>query len=130
MIIDEPAAKAELEDLFAAYERALMANDIEALNGFFWPSPQALRFGDNGAAYGIEEIAAFRQGRAGGSPQRRLINTRIIAFGPDHGVATTEFEREGEARRGRQTQIWVRFQDLGWRIVSAHVSLVTTDTGA
>ncbi len=129
MTIDDPAAKAELEALFAAYERALMENDLEALDGFFWPSAQVLRFGDNGASYGIDEIAAFRRNRPGGSPRRVLKNTRIVTFGPDHGVATTEFSREGEPRTGRQTQVWVRFPDLGWRIASAHVSLVAIAAG-
>ena len=130
MTIDEPAAKAELEALFAAYERALMENDLEALDGFFWPSVQVMRFGDHGASYGIAEIAAFRRNRTGGSPRRVLRNTRIVTFGPDHGVATTEFSREGEPRLGRQTQVWVRFADVGWRIVSAHVSLAATQAGA
>jgi len=123
MIIDEPTAKAELEAAFAAYERALMSNDVAALDGFFWPSPQALRFGVGESLFGHAEIAAFRAARPGGSPQRQLRNTQIVCFGPDHGVATTEFLRAGEPSLGRQTQIWVRFETLGWRIVSAHVSL-------
>jgi hypothetical protein len=128
--IDNPAAKAEIEAQFAAYEHALMTNDLDALHGFFWPSPQVLRFGDAVSSYGIDEIAAFRRNRTGGSPQRVLQNTRIVTFGPDHGVATTEFIRNGEPRIGRQTQMWVRFPELGWRIVSAHVSLAATPAGA
>jgi hypothetical protein len=124
MIIDDPTAKAELQAKFDAYETALMTNDVDALDGFFWPSELALRFGDSGALFGISQIAAFRAARKGGSPQREIRNTQITCFGPDHGVATTEFLRVGEARVGRQTQVWVRFPDLGWRIVSAHVSLV------
>ncbi|HTQ70032.1 MAG TPA: AtzH-like domain-containing protein [Acidocella sp.] len=34
----------------------------------------------------------------------------------------------GEA--GRQTQVWVRFLALGWRIVRAHVSFIATSAGA
>jgi hypothetical protein len=124
MIIDDPTAKAELTQKFEAYETALMTNDLDALGNFFWPSEYALRFGDTGSAFGISQIAAFRAARKGGSPQRSIRNTQIICFGPDHGVATTEFLREGEPRLGRQTQVWVRFPELGWRIVSAHVSLV------
>ena len=45
MIIDDPAAKAELQAEFDAYETALMANDLAALDGFFWPHELALRFG-------------------------------------------------------------------------------------
>jgi hypothetical protein len=123
MIIDDPATKAEVEARFAAYETALMTNDVTALDDFFWPSPLALRFGAGESLFGFEAIAAFRAAR-GGSPQRSLRNTRVTCFGTDHAVATTEFLRTGETRLGRQTQVWVKFPTQGWRIVSAHVSLV------
>jgi hypothetical protein len=35
----------------------------------------------------------------------------------------TEFVREGSDKIGRQSQTWVRLP-AGWRVVSAHVSLV------
>jgi hypothetical protein len=121
--IDDPETRAELHAEFNAYETALMQNDVAALDGFFWPDARALRFGIGESLFGHQQIAAFRAARAGGSPQRMLRNTQITCFGPDHGVAATEFQREGEAGLGRQTQVWVRFPTLGWRIVSAHVSL-------
>jgi len=124
MIIDDPVTKDALQARFDAYETALMENDIAALDGFFWQDERALRFGAGESLFGYQQIAAFRTARAGGSPQRILRNTQITCFGPDHGVATTEFQREGEARLGRQTQVWVRLPTLGWHIVSAHVSLV------
>jgi ketosteroid isomerase-like protein len=122
MIIDDPATLAEITKRFAAYETALMTDDVAALDGFFWDSPLTLRFGVGESLRGFAAIAAFRKAR-GGSPQRRLQATQITCFGTDHAVATTEFLREGEGRLGRQTQIWVKFADSGWRIVSAHVSL-------
>jgi ketosteroid isomerase-like protein len=123
MIVDDLPVLAAVRAAFEAYETALMANDVAALDGFFWPSSLAIRFGAGESLFGHEAIAAFRAARAGGSPQRALQNTRITSFGADYAVATTEFRRAGEARLGRQTQVWVRFPDLGWRIVSAHVSL-------
>ncbi|RJF88407.1 DUF3225 domain-containing protein [Oleomonas cavernae] len=54
---------------------------------------------------------------------RRLENTRITAFGPDLGVANTEYVRLKSGKRGRQTQVWAHLPD-GWRVVSAHVSLL------
>lgn len=123
MMIDDPVTKAEVEARFAAYETALMTNDVAALDDFFWPSNLALRFGAGESLFGFDAIAAFRVAR-GGSPQRTLRNTQITTFGPTHAVATTEFLRAGEPRIGRQTQVWVKFPDTGWRIVSAHVSLV------
>jgi len=123
MIIDDDVTTAEVQARFEAYETALMTNDVAALDDFFWPSPLALRFGAGESLFGFDAIAAFRAAR-GGSPRRKLRNTRITTFGPSHAVATTEFIRDGEARIGRQTQVWVKFPDIGWRIVSAHVSLV------
>ncbi len=122
--IDDPATLGEVRAEFERYERALMTNDIGALGEFFWRSPLAMRFGDRGSSYGFEAIAAFRAARLGGSPQRTLRHTQITAFGTEYAVTATEFEREGEPRTGRQTQVWVKFPEVGWRIVSAHVSLV------
>ncbi len=123
MIVDDPATLAEVAQKFEAYETALMTNDVAALDDFFWPSELALRFGVGESLFGFDAIAAFRAAR-GGSPPRRLQATRITSFGKDYAVATTEFLRDGEKRVGRQSQVWVKFPEFGWRIVSAHVSLV------
>jgi hypothetical protein len=80
-----------------------------------------VRYGVGETLYGIEEIRAFRKGR-GGSPQRRLGRVAITTYGSDLASANAEFFREGTERRGRQSQIWVRFAD-GWKVVAAHVSL-------
>ena len=52
---------------------------------------------------------------------RRLVDTVITTFGDDVGVANTLFVPDGSDAVGRQSQTWVR-TDVGWRIVSAHVS--------
>ena len=83
-----------------------------------------MRFGVGESLFGYEAIAAFRVARSGGSPLRTLQSTQIVCFNEAYAVATTEFKREGESRIGRQSQVWVKFPDHGWRIVSAHVSLV------
>jgi len=121
MIIDGPETLAELRAQFGAYEQALTANDVAALDGFFWRSPLAVRIGAGESLFGHDAIAGFRAARPPPAA-RRLRATQITAFGPAHGVTVTEFEREGEPRLGRQTQIWVKFEDAGWKIVSAHVS--------
>ena len=108
---------------FEAYERALMDNDLDALNAFFWQSPLVVRFGPGQNLYGIDAIAAFRAARVGGSPKRALRETRITTFGTEFAIANTEFQRDGNTRPGRQSRTWVRFAE-GWRIVSAHVSLL------
>jgi hypothetical protein len=39
-------------------------------------------------------------------------------------VAQVEFVRSDTPLRGFQSQTWVRFSPHGWRIVSAHVSMI------
>lgn len=124
MMVNDPHTLAKLEALNARYELALMTNDVEALDAMFWQSPDVVRMGVGENLYGIDEIAAFRAARPGGSPQRIVLNAHITAFGCDFGIINLEFQRTGGGSIGRQSQTWVRFPD-GWRIVSAHVSLMS-----
>ena len=123
MIVDAPDVLAEVTAAVDAYEAALMANDVEALDGFFRDAPQTVRYGVAENLYGFEAIAAFRIGRSGGSPQRSRLRTEITTFGRDIAIANVEFLREGAKRPGRQSQTWIR-TETGWKIVSAHVSLL------
>ena len=123
MLINDPAVLREVEAAFLAYERALMTNDLAALDAMFWESPLVVRIGPGQNLYGIEAIRAFRVGRVGGSPQRTLANTIITSFGTDFATANTEFQREGAPKPGRQSQTWARFPE-GWRVVSAHISML------
>lgn len=121
MKIDDPVLHAEVTTAFHAYERALMEDDIPAMDALFHEAPTTNRFGVGEVLYGIEEIRAFRKGR-GGSPPRRLGKVAITVYGGNFATADAEFFRDGTDRRGRQTQSWVKFPD-GWKVVSAHVSL-------
>jgi len=121
MQVDDPEIIAEVTEAFHAYERALMADDIAAMDALFFHAPQTVRYGVGEVLYGIDEIREFRKGR-GGSPQRKLGRIEIAAYGRDFATANAEFFREGSMKRGRQSQAWVRFTD-GWKVVSAHVSL-------
>ncbi len=124
MQVDDVDVVAEVEAAFYAYERALMSDDIAAMDALFHHAPQTVRYGVGEVLYGIDEIRDFRKGR-GGSPQRTLGRVAIAAYGRDFATANAEFFREGGTRRGRQSQTWVRFAD-GWKVVSAHVSLEGT----
>jgi len=117
--------KAEVQAIFDSYEAALMRNDLDALNDRFWQSQLVVRFGDSENLYGIEAILSFRNARTTGALQRSLINTNVTTFGEDFATTTTEFVRSDHII-GRQSQTWVRFQD-GWRIVSAHISLIDSN---
>jgi len=121
MRINDTAVLMEVTAAFYAYETALMQDDLAAMDKLFHADPHTVRFGVGEVLYGIEEIRAFRRGR-GGSPQRRLGRVEITTYGADFATANAEFFRDGEMRRGRQSQAWVRFAD-GWKIVAAHVSL-------
>ena len=123
--INDPAVVAEITALHEAYEAALVGNDVEKLTGLFWDSSDALRFGVAESLYGAEEISAFRKARPAVDLARKVFNTKIVTFGGDCAVVTIEFLRGigGIRRHGRQSQIWRKFPE-GWKVVSAHVSLV------
>jgi hypothetical protein len=126
MEINLPEVHRELSELYPAYEKALVENDVETLTRMFWASPYAMRFGVAENLYGTDEIEAFRKARPAAGLARRVTRLEIVTFGRDCGSVTLEFERETPAKtvRGRQSQVWVRL-DEGWRIVAAHVSLLT-----
>ncbi|AAK24583.1 oxalurate catabolism protein HpxZ [Caulobacter vibrioides] len=123
MIINDPAVLAEVTALVDAYEVALMANDVEALDAAFWTSPHTVRLGVAENLWGFDEIAAFRVGRTGGSPPRTRLRTEVTTFGADVAVANVLFRRDDTGRIGRQSQTWIRTAD-GWKVASAHVSLM------
>lgn len=121
MTLNDPETLAQVRAAFDRYEAALMSDDVAAMDELFFNSPVTVRYGVGEVLYGYDDIAAFRRSR-GGSPQRRLGRVEITCFGPDHAIANAEFFRDGDPRRGRQSQTWVRFAD-GWKVVAAHVSM-------
>ncbi len=100
-----------------------MHNDAPTLDAFFWDSSLALRYGVAEHNRGIAAIRRWRASAPAIPASRRLRGTQIVAFGRDTASVCTEFVSNETAAIGRQTQMWVRFDD-GWKIVAAHVSLV------
>ena len=125
MLINDPAIVAELAALYPLYEEALVTNDVDTLTRMFWSSPYAIRLGAGENLYGVDEIEAFRKSRPAVNLARQPIRLEIVTFGKDFGSITLEFERTTATGvvRGRQSQVWVRLEE-GWRIVSAHVSVL------
>ena len=123
--VNLPEILAELHELYPRYERALVSNDVETLVAMFWASPHVMRFGVTENLYGYEELEAFRKSRPSVNLLRTVKRLEIVSFGYDFASITLEFERDTPKgiTRGRQSQIWVRLPQ-GWRIVSAHVSLL------
>ena len=124
-MINQPEVVATIAALHEEYEAALVGNDVEKLIGFFWDSEHALRFGAAESLYGAQEIEAFRKNRPAVDLQREVFNLKIVTFDEDTAIVTIEFRRavQGSPRHGRQSQVWRRFE-TGWKIVSAHVSIV------
>jgi Protein of unknown function (DUF3225) len=123
MDINIPEVVAEVEKVFARYERALVTNDVAELDALFWKSPHTLRYGATENLYGYDEIAAFRAGRSPANLARDLVKTVIATYGRDFATANVEFKRAGSTATGRQSQTWLRTGE-GWRVVAAHVSLL------
>ena len=123
-MIDDAAVKAEVEAAFAAYEAALVGNDVATLEALFHDDSRTIRYGIAENLYGMDAIRAFRRARSPQGLARTLSDTVITTYGRDFAVAMTLFSRDAHPGRiGRQSQTWVRFPE-GWRVVAAHVSLI------
>lgn len=123
MQIDDPAVIAEARAVFDRYERAIAANDGAVLDASFWPDPRTVRFGVTEILYGIEAIRAFRATVAKYAP-RVTRKVHITSFGTDFACTHLEYQRVDSGLIGRETKIMVRLPEHGWRVVSAHVSLL------
>src|SRR6202795_1830860 len=125
MQVDLPDVLAEVTEQFARYEKALVSNDVAVLGELFRADPRTLRYGVGEILYGYEAISAFRAARSPIGLGRRTDKTVITTYGRDAAVASTLFYRDSLVGRvGRQMQTWVRFAE-GWRIVAAHVSIIS-----
>ena len=124
MEIDLPEVVAEVTAAFERYEKALVTNDVAALDALFRNDPRTIRYGGGEILYGYDEIKAFRGARSPAGLARTLSRTVITTYGRDLAVASTLFHRDSAPGKiGRQMQTWVRFPE-GWRVVAAHVSMI------
>lgn len=121
--IDDPKVLTELHAVFEDYELALMSNDVEGLNAFFWDDARVTRYGIADRQWGISELQAYRAATPAPTFTRTLHHLKLHAFGPDLAVAQVEFLRSDTPLRGFQTQTWARMPQ-GWKIVAAHVSMI------
>lgn len=121
--INLPEVVREMTSVFMRYEQALVSNDVAVLDELFWNDPSTIRYGATENLYGYAAIEAFRSARPSQGLAREIFNTVITTYGRDFATANTEFRRTGSQRTGRQSQTWMR-TPAGWRVVSAHVSLL------
>ena len=110
----------EVETAFANYNRAIEEGDGAALNGFFWQSPETVRFGPREHLFGYDEISTFRTGEWRRGPPRTVEKIVVNVLSRD-AAATSAIFRGIDGKITRQSQVWSR-QPEGWRIVAAHVS--------
>jgi Protein of unknown function (DUF3225) len=128
MEIDLPEVVAEVREAFALYEKALVANDVPALNAMFRDDARTVRYGAGEILYGYDAIKAFRAARSPVALGRTLSRTVITTYGREFAVAATLYERpSAPGKIGRQMQTWVKFPE-GWRVAAAHVSLIDKPT--
>ncbi|MCH8001911.1 MAG: DUF3225 domain-containing protein [Proteobacteria bacterium] len=121
-----PEVVEEVRQLFERYERALTDRDVEVLDDTFWNSPHTIRYALNEHGYGFDEIHEHRVARRPGPGiKEKRIRLEILTLGRDFATTNLEFKLRGRALTGRQSQTWIRFPGLGWKVVGAHVS--TTD---
>jgi len=123
-----PAVVEEVRDLFERYEKALAEKDVDVLDATFWNSPHTIRYAMHENGYGFDEIHRHRVARAPGPGlKEERLRLEILTVGHDFATVNLEFKVRGRDDVGRQSQTWVRFPDLGWKVVSAHVSIMNKD---
>ena len=120
-----PDVVSEVRALFERYEQALIDKDVDVLDGSFWNSPHTIRYAMSEHGYGFDQIYAHRVRRPPGPGTKELRRRlEILTLGRDVATVNLEFKVRGQAQVGRQSQTWVRFPDVGWKVISAHVSVV------
>lgn len=118
-----PDVVEEIRALFERYETALSTKDVDVLDDTFWNSPHTIRYAMNEMGYGFEAIHRHRVNRKPGTrfkgERRRL---EILTLGRRFATVNLEFQVFDSDRVGRQSQTFVNFPDVGWKVVAAHVS--------
>ena len=121
-----PEVVEEIRALFERYERALIDKDVDILDNSFWNSTHTIRYAMAEHGYGFDEIHQHRVNRKPGPGiKEKRIRLEILTLGRNFATTNLEFKVRGKDLIGRQSQTWIRFPDIGWKVVGAHVS--TTD---
>lgn len=108
-----------LRAAFDDYERAILANDLDALDAFFAPDPEAMRGDAAGLLVGHDAISAFRSVR-GGVPARVIERVEYRPLADDVALLVS-VSRYAGGGTGLQTQLW-EHRDGRWVITAAHVT--------
>lgn len=118
-----PEVVEEVCQLFERYEQALIDKDVDVLDATFWRSPHTIRYALHETGYGFDAIHRHRVARPPGRGiKERRIRLEILTLGRDIATVNLEFKVRDRELVGRQSQTWVRFPDVGWKVIAAHVS--------
>ncbi len=121
-----PEVVAEVSALFERYEQALIDKNVDVLDATFWNSPYTIRLANNEHGYGFDRIHAHRMARPPGpGTKEKRYRVDILTLGRDIATVNLVYKVRGKDMTGRQSQTWVRFPDVGWKVVSAHVSMIS-----
>ena len=121
-----PEVVAEVSALFERYEKALIDKNLDVLDTTFWNSAHTIRLANNEHGYGFDRIHAHRIARPPGpGTKEKRYRLDILTLGRDIATVNLVYKVRGKEMTGRQSQTWVRFPDVGWRVISAHVSMIS-----
>ena len=120
-----PEVVEEVRALFERYEQALIDKNVEVLDATFWNSPHTIRLANAEHGYGFDRIHAFRVARPPGpGTKEKRLRLDVVTLGKDIATVSLVYKVRGREMTGRQTQTWIRFPDVGWKVVHAHVSMI------
>ena len=123
MRLNDPAVVAEVWAAFDAYEVSLLANDVDALDGWFHDGDEVVRFIFGRVEIGASEVSAARRAVARQTAPRTIEHLEIRTWGDDVASAFAVCRLTETGDVVHQSQTWARLHG-GWRVVAAHVSAV------
>ena len=125
MTANIPEVVEEVRVLFERYEQALIDKNVDVLDATFWDSPYTIRYAFNENGYGFSEIHAHRVARPPGpGTKEKRMRLDVVTLGRDIATVSLVYKVRGREMTGRQTQTWIRFPDVGWKVIHAHVSMI------
>jgi hypothetical protein len=127
VLVDDLETKASATAAFHAYEAALLANDLPALDTWFWDDDRVIRFAFGEVQEGAAAVAAARRSVPSQTPPRAIERLHITTYGTivdgATAIAFAVFRIDETGDLVHQSQVW-RHVDDAWRVVAAHVSSV------
>lgn len=121
MLGNDPAVVAQVRAAFDAYEKALLENDLDAIDAWFHDGEDVVRLAFGRVELGAAAVAVARRSVASQTEPRTAELVEVRAWSADVAGVYAVFRLDGSGRRVHQSQTWVR-SDGRWRVAAAHVS--------